>query len=422
MSTDEAPISEPATANATPAEASGATAPLSKSAQKRLARSERFAQVKLERRAREKEEKAAKRKEREEREAAGEDVGPPEAKKRRVTREGEGPVKPFGARIVVDLGFDEKMTEKEVGSLCSQLSYTYASHRRTRTPFTSLLFTSLGGRAMEHLDGINDGSYRRWKGAEWWTEDFDGLWKTPPAAAAIAPELTEGEPKTEELPKDEPASADIDAGPSVVQEPTEPVASLDTPQTEIETSEQATADAPTSAPSSRLKSRRGQRRAAPQARASCSQESVVYLTADAEDELLELKEGETYIIGGIVDRNRYKNLCANKARDLNVRSARLPIGRYLADMPTRKVLTVNQVFDILVHWVTTRDWEQAMQKVMPKRKFNANGKKGKHSKDTSIADDDENQDDEEEVLALMEGGKANELVDDETHAAVDAHV
>ena len=115
MSTNEATISELATVNLTPAEtpeASGSTAPLSKSAQKRLARSERFAQVKLERRAREKEEKAAKRKEREEREAAGEDVGPPEAKKRRVTREGEGPVKPFGARIVIDLGFDEKMTEK----------------------------------------------------------------------------------------------------------------------------------------------------------------------------------------------------------------------------------------------------------------------------------------------------------------------
>lgn len=35
-------------------------------------------------------------------------------------------------------------------------------------------------------------------------------------------------------------------------------------------------------------------------------ENVVYLTADASDELTELKEDETYIIGGIVDHNRYK--------------------------------------------------------------------------------------------------------------------
>lgn len=36
------------------------------------------------------------------------------------------------------------------------------------------------------------------------------------------------------------------------------------------------------------------------------QGSVVYLTADSTDELAELKEGETYIIGGICDHNRYK--------------------------------------------------------------------------------------------------------------------
>lgn len=37
-----------------------------------------------------------------------------------------------------------------------------------------------------------------------------------------------------------------------------------------------------------------------------SKESVIYLTADSEQELLELKEDETYIIGGICDHNRYK--------------------------------------------------------------------------------------------------------------------
>jgi tRNA (guanine9-N1)-methyltransferase len=37
-----------------------------------------------------------------------------------------------------------------------------------------------------------------------------------------------------------------------------------------------------------------------------SQQSVIYLTADSDFELMELKEGETYIIGGICDHNRYK--------------------------------------------------------------------------------------------------------------------
>lgn len=41
-------------------------------------------------------------------------------------------------------------------------------------------------------------------------------------------------------------------------------------------------------------------------RTRAPKESVIYLTADSEHELLELREGETYIIGGICDHNRYK--------------------------------------------------------------------------------------------------------------------
>jgi tRNA (guanine9-N1)-methyltransferase len=52
-----------------------------------------------------------------------------------------------------------------------------------------------------------------------------------------------------------------------------------------------------------------------------------------------------------------------------VRAAQLPIGRYLSHLPTRKVLTVNQVFEILVKWVETRDWELSLYAVIPKRKF-----------------------------------------------------
>ncbi len=37
-----------------------------------------------------------------------------------------------------------------------------------------------------------------------------------------------------------------------------------------------------------------------------SRDRVVYLTADSSEVLEELKEGETYIIGGICDHNHYK--------------------------------------------------------------------------------------------------------------------
>lgn len=72
-----------------------------------------------------------------------------------------------------------------------------------------------------------------------------------------------------------------------------------------------------------------------------------------------------------------QNLCQQKAKETGIRTARLPIGEYLANLPTRKVLTVNQVFEILVKWAETKNWESALNDVMPKRKFNVEGKHGK---------------------------------------------
>lgn len=88
---------------------------LSKNAQKKLRKAELFAERKLERRAREKEKKKEKKRERAERIAAGEEEEGPEddvrAKKRAKLNHGL-PRKAFGARVVVDLGFDDKMSEK----------------------------------------------------------------------------------------------------------------------------------------------------------------------------------------------------------------------------------------------------------------------------------------------------------------------
>lgn len=40
---------------------------------------------------------------------------------------------------------------------------------------------------------------------------------------------------------------------------------------------------------------------------------LVYLTADSPNELSDLDKSKLYIIGGIVDRNRHKNICFRKA-------------------------------------------------------------------------------------------------------------
>jgi tRNA (guanine9-N1)-methyltransferase len=94
---------------------------------------------------------------------------------------------------------------------------------------------------------------------------------------------------------------------------------------------------------------------------------LVYLTADSEHELTEFKPNEVYIIGGIVDKNRHKNLTLNKANEQGIRHARLPIRDHLK-MTGTHILTVNQALDIVLAQLELKDWDKAMERAVPVRK------------------------------------------------------
>ena len=94
---------------------------------------------------------------------------------------------------------------------------------------------------------------------------------------------------------------------------------------------------------------------------------LVYLTADAEEEISELEAGKVYVVGGIVDRNRHKNVCLDKARRLGIATAKLPIQEHLP-LRSSAVLASNQVVEILLEWLATRDWRTALETVVPLRK------------------------------------------------------
>ena len=97
-------------------------------------------------------------------------------------------------------------------------------------------------------------------------------------------------------------------------------------------------------------------------------EEIVYLTADSPNVIEELDESKVYIIGGIVDRNRYIKLTLNKAEKQGISHGKLPIGDHLK-LKTSTVLTVNHVFEILAEQFNTKDWKKTLEKVIPDRKI-----------------------------------------------------
>jgi len=96
---------------------------------------------------------------------------------------------------------------------------------------------------------------------------------------------------------------------------------------------------------------------------------ITYLTADSTNEINDLNPNQIYVIGGIVDRNRYKFLTINKAEKLGINHGKLPIGEYIK-MQSTKVLTTNHVFSILSYFNSKeKNWKEAFLSIIPKRKF-----------------------------------------------------
>lgn len=96
-------------------------------------------------------------------------------------------------------------------------------------------------------------------------------------------------------------------------------------------------------------------------------ENAIYLSGDAE-ETLNVLENKTYVIGGLVDKNRHKNHVYNYCKANNIKCYKLPIKEYMV-LNSSTILTTNQVYKILLDYNVTKDWLTAFKQNIPHRKI-----------------------------------------------------
>lgn len=140
---------------------------------------------------------------------------------------------------------------------------------------------------------------------------------------------------------------------------------------------------------------------------------VVYLTADTDEVLESLDSGYTYIIGGIVDKNRHKSICINKAKELGLKVGRLPIDKFIK-INGRQVLATSHVFEICCKWFENeKDWGKAFNEVLPPRKVKQDEEKEEkedEKKEGEVKEDEKKEDEVKEEQ--KEDGETEEKEDE----------
>jgi tRNA (guanine9-N1)-methyltransferase len=292
--------------------------------------------------------------------------------------------------FVLDCDFDDLMTEAEIISLGSQMTRSYSDNRHA--PYQAhLVISSFGGKLKHRFETVLAKNHLGWKGVKFTAEDFVAaakdadsmMWNSSggrlvgPFADAEYPSTSQerslrtGTAKSESYnmtpPRDPVPSETVAATEGVLShdghtaaDDLVPASTEEThsPNSASKTEESGLIDDATKEPSANAND---------QDTTSSHKPSIMYLTSDSPHTLDALLPYTTYIIGGIVDKNRHKGICYKRAMERNIPTAKLPIGEYMS-MQSRSVLATNHVVEIMVKWLEYKDWAKAFLQVIPKRK------------------------------------------------------
>lgn len=99
-----------------------------------------------------------------------------------------------------------------------------------------------------------------------------------------------------------------------------------------------------------------------------SPDRLVYLSPNSEHVLEEYNSSDCYVIGCIVDRGAKIPLTLDKAKELNIRTARLPIDRF-ESFRLHKELNLNHVMQIMLTARSSNNWQREIIRHIPVHKF-----------------------------------------------------
>lgn len=345
------PILPAPAANELSQEAAGDAPPLSKNALKRIRKQKKWEDAIEDRRQKRRDKRIDRRaRHRAEREAlVASGVDPATF----VTQKDPAVLVPV--TLLFDCDFEQYMTDKERTSLSSQVTRSYSDNRQAKYK-SHLWISAFKGKLQERFDGPLRSVQKAWKGVSF----HDGSWLE---AAAMAREAMTGEKAGEMIPA-------LQHGPVAwTKDEVDPIP-MDEPEPPLNE----------------------------------EFKDVVYLSSDSPYTLERLEPNTSYVIGGLVDKNREKGLCYRRAREAGIRTAKLPIGQFMV-MQSRTVLATNHVVEIMLKWLEFEDWGKAFMAVIPKRKG------GRLIGDEGDADEDQDENG-------GEGENAEDVMDGAEHAAI----
>ena len=98
-------------------------------------------------------------------------------------------------------------------------------------------------------------------------------------------------------------------------------------------------------------------------------QDLVYLTPDSNNLLEDIEDNKIYVIGGLVDDSVKKLSSLSFAKDQGLTTAKLPIDKYCSRIEGsfKQILTINQVFEILLNKIQGFSWPQVFSQSLPSR-------------------------------------------------------